>query len=103
MMHSGGYSGERCSVENNECASQPCENGGTCIEGFDFYECECIVNQVVVHTRVQHGTVPVQYRDFALYGTVLYFQILSLKIKLTVINCKQLKKFTVKIPVFYLF
>ena len=56
-----------------------------------------------IKTRVQHGTVPVQYRDFALYGTVLYFQILSLKIKLTVINCKQLKKFTVKIPVFYLF
>ena len=26
-----------------------------------------------VEARVQHGAVPVQYRDFALYGTVLYF------------------------------
>ena len=35
---------------------------------------------VPVFTRVQHCTVHVQYRDFALYGTVLYFQILDFEI-----------------------
>ena len=33
-----------------------------------------------VFSRVQHCTVHVQYRDFALYGTVLYFQILDFEI-----------------------
>ena len=33
--------------------------------------------RAMVSSRVQHCTVHVQYRDVALYGTVLYFQILD--------------------------
>ena len=25
----------------NECASEPCENGGTCIDEVDGFECDC--------------------------------------------------------------
>ena len=28
-------------LDINECESSPCENGGTCIDMEDGYECEC--------------------------------------------------------------
>ena len=30
----------------DECASSPCENGGTCTQGINLYNCSC-VNQVI--------------------------------------------------------
>ena len=26
----------------DECSSNPCENGGTCIDGFNEYSCQCV-------------------------------------------------------------
>ena len=28
-------------TEINECESDPCQNGGTCVEGVDEFECVC--------------------------------------------------------------
>jgi len=36
-----GYEGPYCESEINECLSDPCQNGGTCIDLFDAYLCEC--------------------------------------------------------------
>lgn len=36
-----GYVGTNCSDEINECFSQPCQNGGTCIDLIDTYKCSC--------------------------------------------------------------
>jgi len=36
-----GYSGYLCETEINECASNPCLNGGTCVPDFDQFMCNC--------------------------------------------------------------
>ena len=30
-------------VDINECASSPCKNGGTCVDGINSYTCNCDV------------------------------------------------------------
>jgi hypothetical protein len=39
-----GYTGTNCEVEENECASMPCSNGGTCIDRVNSYSCVCPVS-----------------------------------------------------------
>ena len=29
-------------IDIDECASSPCKNGGTCIDGVDSYTCDCV-------------------------------------------------------------
>lgn len=29
------------SIDTKGCATNPCQNGGTCTDGFDFYTCQC--------------------------------------------------------------
>ena len=33
----------------NECASTPCDNGGTCTDSVDGYACTCIAGYTGVH------------------------------------------------------
>lgn len=28
--------------DNDECISTPCENGGTCVDGINDYQCACV-------------------------------------------------------------
>jgi hypothetical protein len=37
-----GFQGETCEIDINECASNPCENDGTCVDLPGRYECICI-------------------------------------------------------------
>lgn len=39
-----GFTGVFCDQSINECASNPCQNGGTCIDGVGFYNCSCAPN-----------------------------------------------------------
>ncbi|KAF5891231.1 neurogenic locus notch protein 2-like, partial [Clarias magur] len=32
---------ERCSKEINECSSNPCLSGGTCVDKVNGFECQC--------------------------------------------------------------
>ena len=34
--------GSLCETEVNECDSNPCSNGGTCVDHFDGYTCQCV-------------------------------------------------------------
>lgn len=36
-----GYTGSLCEVNNNECESSPCQNGGICADGVNAYLCVC--------------------------------------------------------------
>ncbi|NXI68661.1 MFGM protein, partial [Anseranas semipalmata] len=36
-----GYDGVHCQNSRNECSSQPCKNGGTCLDLDDDYACKC--------------------------------------------------------------
>ena len=36
-----GFTGTICGTEINECASNPCLNGGTCVRGLGQYTCNC--------------------------------------------------------------
>ncbi|XP_012517869.1 PREDICTED: sushi, nidogen and EGF-like domain-containing protein 1 [Propithecus coquereli] len=36
-----GFTGRRCHLDVNECASHPCQNGGTCTHGVNSFSCRC--------------------------------------------------------------
>lgn len=35
------FAGENCEVDVNECESNPCHHGGTCIDQSNGYTCHC--------------------------------------------------------------
>ncbi|KAG5834970.1 hypothetical protein ANANG_G00267170 [Anguilla anguilla] len=39
---SPGYAGDRCELEADECESNPCLNGGTCLDQFNRFQCVCV-------------------------------------------------------------
>lgn len=36
-----GWTGVNCTENINECLSNPCLNGGTCVDGVNAFNCEC--------------------------------------------------------------
>jgi len=36
-----GYTGPTCAIEQDECETSPCQNGGTCLDQINMFECEC--------------------------------------------------------------
>ena len=36
-----GYAGAACEVNVDDCAPNPCANGGACRDGVDSFSCEC--------------------------------------------------------------
>ena len=56
------------STDVNECASLPCNNGGTCIDGVNEYTCQCMAGytgedcktskcRLIYISRSYHGDV----------------------------------------------
>lgn len=38
---SSAVEGRNCETEVNECLSQPCQNGGSCLDELDSFRCRC--------------------------------------------------------------
>lgn len=36
-----GFSGDLCDANIDECSSNPCTNGGTCVDKIDSFKCHC--------------------------------------------------------------
>ncbi len=36
-----GYTGVNCEIDINDCLPNPCQNGGTCVDGVNSYSCQC--------------------------------------------------------------
>ena len=37
-----GFSGKNCEVNVDDCATKPCQNGGTCYDLVNYYKCHCL-------------------------------------------------------------
>ena len=37
-----GYTGSKCEANIDECAPDPCQNGGTCTDDINGYSCTCV-------------------------------------------------------------
>lgn len=46
------FIGPQCDVDVDECASDPCQNRGKCIDGIDRYLCLCPVGFVGLHCEI---------------------------------------------------
>ena len=41
LYHHGSFAGARCETDINECASNPCQQGGTCDDQVNGFTCSC--------------------------------------------------------------
>ncbi len=48
MFKKGSYSNEYCYLDIDECASEPCVNGGTCDDLVNKFTCTCLSNYLGV-------------------------------------------------------
>lgn len=48
-----GYTGQLCEININECASNPCFNGGTCFDRLSSYECYCPLGFIGLRCEVE--------------------------------------------------
>ena len=64
-----GYTGSMCQTSIDDCASNPCTHGGTCVDGIQSYECVCAVGFIGTHcesmgclnggTAITPGALPI--------------------------------------------
>jgi hypothetical protein len=38
-----GFAGDRCEINYDECLSNPCVNGGICIDDVNSFTCRCLL------------------------------------------------------------
>ena len=50
-----GFEGLSCAENINECASNPCRNGGTCIDEIDGYTCRCHFGKLGIQASTSNG------------------------------------------------
>lgn len=56
-----GFEGTRCQISTDDCAPNPCENGGTCMDGISDYTCMCPDDFEGKNCSHYTGNCPVNY------------------------------------------
>jgi len=67
-----GYEGTNCQTDINECASNPCHNGGACSDHVNSYTCTCSQEYFGANceiVNVARGKVTAQSSTFGGYGS----------------------------------
>jgi len=49
-------------LDIDECGSNPCENGATCIDAVDSYTCSCVAGYTGTHCETGNSTIPTSPR-----------------------------------------
>ena len=71
-------------LDIDECSSSPCQNGGTCVDGINRYDCSCTVGYtgvdcetgMLVHTHTI--VIDITSHNNLLIATLLFFRFLKL-------------------------
>lgn len=50
-----GYTGTNCELQYNECVSNPCLNGGQCVDELNSYQCHCPGGYFGVHCEMKRN------------------------------------------------
>ena len=51
------------SLDIDECASSPCQNGGTCNDGINMYNCDCVPGYSGGHCETGYYLFDGDYND----------------------------------------
>ncbi len=54
----------------NECASNPCRNGGTCVDGINSYTCQCVQGYFGTNCEIGKHHVKWHYSNISLLNKI---------------------------------
>lgn len=52
-----GFEGPQCSIQMDNCAMNPCHNGGSCIDNVNGYDCKCSQNTKGTHCQIRNEEI----------------------------------------------
>ena len=80
-----GYSGNKCEIQVDECASNPCQNSGSCSDLINNYACKCANGFYGKNCEISCPTSDPKY--YIVDGVCLYYEPTDLSFDDAIQNC----------------